>query len=389
MKSSEVEGTRGNSSRTRSAYLVLIVFAVTLYFGRDARGDVTILLGEPINFLGHVTSTGHAALYFDHICSDDHIRVRTCRVGEDGVVISRYKGIGGYDWLAMEPTPYLYSVRYTDDIPSSVTQAEFESLREDYRSRYLGDLAKGPPNGMWIQLLGASYRREIFGIRIKSTPEQDAKVIAFLNGSRNQSHFNFFLNNCADFCRRLLDVTYPGAVRRNLFFDFGMTTPKQLAASLHRYSRPHPEVNFQAFSIRQVPGDIARSGRMYGVSEAFVRTKPYLLPLAVVQPIGIGSVTASFLLDRRYDIQKVADRPDGLIGRNVLSDRTPTESQPKDREASDLSATRPAAQGNSQLPVSANLLSTARYAIHPIPLTGQSEHHLEEQATDDSVGDNR
>ena len=340
MKASEFESTRGNSSRTRSAYLVLMFFALALYFGPEVRADVTILLGEPINFLGHVSSTGHAALYFDHICSDDHIHVRTCRLGEHGVVISRYKGIGGYDWLAMEPIPYFYSVRSADDIPPTVKQTDVEHLREDYRSRYLGDLAKGPPHGMWIQLLGASYRREIFGIRMQSTPEQDAKVIAWLNSSRNQSHFNFFLNNCADFSRQLLDVAYPGAVHRNLFFDLGMTTPKQLAASLHRYSGRHPEVDFQTFSIPQVPGDIPRSGRMYGVSEAFIRTKPYLLPLAAVQPIGIGGITVSFLLDHRYDVQKIADHP---IDQYVLPDETPGESQARNRDGHDLSATRPAA----------------------------------------------
>jgi hypothetical protein len=36
------------------------------------------------------------------------------------------------------------------------------------------------------------------------------------------------------------------------------------------------------------------------VTESFAKSKPYLLPLAVIQPIGIGSIAAMGLADHRY-----------------------------------------------------------------------------------------
>src|SRR5258708_11049949 len=66
-----------------------------------AYADAVLFVEAPINFLGHLSSTGHAALLMDRLCSDDHIHIRLCRPGEHGSVVSRYKGINGYDWLAM------------------------------------------------------------------------------------------------------------------------------------------------------------------------------------------------------------------------------------------------------------------------------------------------
>ena len=129
----------------------------------------------------------------------------------------------------------------------------------------------------------------------------------WLNASRNKSHFNFFLNNCADFNRKALNVLFPGAVRRSFVFDAGMTTPKQLAHRMHRYSRKHPELGFVVSVLPQVPGNLPRSGQVYGVTESFVKTKVYLYPLAILQPEGIGTVIAVGLLDWRYSIQTAAE----------------------------------------------------------------------------------
>jgi hypothetical protein len=37
------------------------------------------------------------------------------------------------------------------------------------------------------------------------------------------------------------------------------------------------------------------------VTESFVKSKPYLLPVAILDPIGIGSVAALGIADHRYD----------------------------------------------------------------------------------------
>ena len=120
----------------------------------------------------------------------------------------------------------------------------------------------------------------------------------------DRTHFNFFFSNCADFTRQMLDVLFPGAIHRNLLFDFGMTTPKQLESSLHRYAMRHPDLGFQVYELPQVPGNIPRSGHLYGVTESFAKSKPYLLPVAILDPIGIGSLEALGIADHRYVVKK-------------------------------------------------------------------------------------
>ena len=71
--------------------------------GLRARGDAALLMEEPYAEFGAFNPTGHAAIYLNHICAESPTRLRRCRAGEPGAVISRYHKIDGYDWLAMAP----------------------------------------------------------------------------------------------------------------------------------------------------------------------------------------------------------------------------------------------------------------------------------------------
>jgi len=286
--------------RCLASAIRFIVLVFVFVPGLRAHAGVTVFIEAPINFLGHVSSTGHAAILIDSLCSDDHIHIRLCRAGEDGTVISRYKGINGYDWLAMPPGPYLFAVDSSDEIPAWATVAEVSRLREGYRAKHARSFAKDPPEDGWIQLLGASYRRKIICIHVQASAAQDERLMRWLNSHPDLTHFNFFFSNCADFARQVLNVLFPGAVHRNFIFDFGMTTPKQLESGLHHYAMRHPELRFQSYELPQVPGSIARSGRLYGVTESLVKSKPYLLLVAILNPIGIGSVAALGIADHRY-----------------------------------------------------------------------------------------
>jgi hypothetical protein len=290
-------------------FILLLVF----FSGLRVHADATLLIEAPINFLGHVSSTGHAALLVDDLCSDDHIHVRWCQANEDGAVISRYKGIDGYDWVAMPPGPYMFAVDSADKIPATASIAEITLLREEYRKAHPGAFGKDPPNGAWIQLLGASYRRRIICVQLRTTTAQDARLMQWLNHRPNKSRFNFFFSNCADFTRQMLDVLFPHVVHRNFVFDFGMTTPKQLESSLHHYALRHPELGYAVRELPQVPGNIPRSGRLCGVTESFVKTKPYLLPVAVLDPVGIGSVAALGIADHRYTVRATAPIQDSFF----------------------------------------------------------------------------
>jgi len=285
--------SRVSAIRRVLAYLLFLP-ALSVY------ADVTLFIEAPINFLGHVSSTGHAALFVDSLCSDDHIHMRWCRVGEHGAVISRYKGIDEYDWVAMAPGPYLFAVDSYDEIPEATSTAEVNGLRAKYRTNHPESFEHDPPEDGWIQLLGASYRRRIICVHLRTSTAQDERLMQWLNRQPDRTHFNFFFSNCADFARQMLDVLFPRAVHRNLLFDFGMTTPKQLESSLHHYALRHPELEYEVYELPQVPGNIPRSGRLCGVTESFVKTKPYLLPVGVLNPIGVGSMAVLGIADHRY-----------------------------------------------------------------------------------------
>lgn len=306
------------SSRVSSVWRVILCLLFLL--GLRSYADATLLIEAPINFLGHVSSTGHAALLVDDLCSDDHIHMRWCGADEDGAVISRYKGIDGYDWVAMPPGPYMFSVDSADEIPATASIAYVERLRAEYRTNHPGSFVHDPPEDGWIQLLGASYRRRIICVHLHTTAAQDERLMQWLNRRSNKTHFNFFFSNCADFARQMLDVLFPRVVRRNFVFDFGMTTPKQVESSLHHYGLRHPELGYGVYELPQVPGNIPRSGRLYGVTESLVKSKPYLLPVAVLDPIGIGSVAALGIADHRYTVRETARVQDGYFfpSRNIV-----------------------------------------------------------------------
>src|SRR3984957_13558836 len=88
--------------------------------GAVAHASVTLLLEEPFGTFGGMNPTGHAAVYLSRVCADTPLSLRLCRDGEQGVVISRYHRVSGYDWIAIPLLPYLYAVDRPDQVPSAV-----------------------------------------------------------------------------------------------------------------------------------------------------------------------------------------------------------------------------------------------------------------------------
>ena len=275
-----------------------------------ARADVVLLMEDPVNFVGHVTSAGHAALWLDRLCSDDHMHMRLCQPGEMGSVLSRYPHLNGrMDWLAMDPGPYFYAADSPEAIAATATDATLERMQEAYRIRHQASFPVDPGHSGWVQLTGEAYRRRITLIRVHTTGEQDRRLLNWLGDRRNVSHFNIFYANCADFIAAMLDVLYPGAVHRNLLFDAGMMTPKQLESGLHRYAMHHPELGWQVSEVQQIPG-IRRSGHIRGVTEAYLKNWWFLLPLDFLLPYELGAVTTLGLLDHRYSAKSEVEVPD-------------------------------------------------------------------------------
>src|SRR5580693_9818924 len=104
-----------------------------------AAASATLLLEEPYGKMGFFTATGHAAVYLSGVCADTPVHLRPCARGETGVVLSRYDGVGGYDWVAIPLVPYLYAVERPEDEPLFADAKMTEFLRDRYRRKYLED----------------------------------------------------------------------------------------------------------------------------------------------------------------------------------------------------------------------------------------------------------
>jgi hypothetical protein len=276
-----------------------------------AHADVALLLEEPHGFKAMYNPTGHAAVYLTEVCADSPTHLRLCQPGEGGVVISRYKKVGGYDWLAIPLLPYLYAVESIEEIPQATDEQTVAALRDRYRRAHLlslvPDSADGnAPKGDWVQLVGAAYVRKVYGFEIETTPEQDAAFIEKWNQRENRNHFNIFYSNCANFAAGVLNFYAPHSVHRNYLADAGIMTPKQVAKSLARHARRHPALEFSAFQIPQVPGSIPRSKRVDGVAETVVKSKKYVVPLAIVNPALTGSLAVAYFTRGRFDPKRDA-----------------------------------------------------------------------------------
>jgi hypothetical protein len=290
----------------RGPGLLFCLFAAAATY---AHASVALLMEEPYGDFGAVNPTGHAAVYFNHICADSPTVLRPCHDGEYGVVISRYHKIDGYDWLAIPLVPYLYAVDSLADVPQTVDKEQVAALRDAYRKQHLLDLAPnnrqgGSPKGEWTELVGSSYDRTIHGFQVDSTPAQDQRFITTYNDRRNVGHFNLLFHNCADFSRVVLDIYLPHAIHRNFIADVGLMTPKQVARSLVSYGKKHPELEMTAFVIPQVPGSIHRSHPVDGVAESLVKSKKYLLPMVFLAPEVTGGVAVAYLVDGRMKLPK-------------------------------------------------------------------------------------
>jgi hypothetical protein len=286
--------------RMRRAFSTLVVMVLVSTCASLAGASATLLIEEPYGTLGFFTPTGHAAVYLSGVCAETPLILRKCAPGETGVVISRYDGVGKHDWIAIPLIPYLYAVERPEDVPLFADTKMVAFLRDRYRRQYLNDIApdvnKGEtPRGNWYELVGSSYDRTSYGFEIETTPEQDEALIRKLNSSPNESHFHLVSRNCADFAKDIINFYYPKSLRRSIVVDLGMTTPKQMAKRMTKYSRHHPELQFSRLVIAQVPGTVPRSTTIHGVVDAFLTSKKYIVPSAIVSPIFAGCVAAVYV----------------------------------------------------------------------------------------------
>jgi hypothetical protein len=304
-----------------------------------ARPAVTLLLEEPFGIFGGMTPTGHAAVYLSHICAASPISLRRCNEGEQGVVISRYNRISGYDWLAIPLLPYLYAVDRPDEVPSSVASGDVAAYRNAWRRANLAEVVPdskdgSQPDGDWIQLIGSAYDRTIYAFGIETTEQQDERFIETFNSRANHRHFNILFHNCADFVRKAIDFYYPYAIHRSFIADVGIMTPKQAAGSLASYSKRHRDLQFSVFVIPQVDGTVPRSRPARGVLESLVNPKRYAVPLVSVAALHrrFGrSLAFAWIEGSHFNLRRLAKPGDSMqpavLASELESNRVVTASE--------------------------------------------------------------
>jgi hypothetical protein len=288
-----------------------VLLLASLWIPRDVSADAAVLLEEPYSYDGALAGAGHVAVYLTRICAASPTSLRRCHEGEHGVVISRYKGIRGYDWIAIPLIPYLYAVTNPEDIPVYADGRIAAFLRDRYRRENLEDLAPDDPSGRsprgnWVQLVGSAYNRTSFAYEIETTAQQDDVLIVWLNSRPNRTLYKPLSRNCADFAKDIVNFYYPKAVSRSIVADLGITTPKRVAKSFNKYSRRHSDLEFVSLVIPQVPGGIRRSKPLRGVVESVVKAKKYVVVLAFFQPYVAGGLVAAYLLDGQFKPDKKA-----------------------------------------------------------------------------------
>ena len=298
-------------------YRLLLPLLIIFFGAAPLYADVALLLHQPYSAFGFFAPTGHAAVYLSRVCAESPVRLRRCGDGEYGVVISRYKGVSMYDWIAIPLIPFMYAVDYPEQVPDFVSRADVAALRESWRRGYLRDIVPDAADssdpesssvvkGSWTELVGAAYDRKIYGFVIETEEAADDALIEMLNDRANKRRFNMLFRNCADFAKDIINFYYPKSVRRNVIADAGITTPKQVSKSVVRFSRRNPDLQFFTFAISQVNGDLSRSTAVRGVIESIVMSKKYVVPLAVISPWVAGGGLVAYLTGGRFNPEKYA-----------------------------------------------------------------------------------
>jgi hypothetical protein len=296
----------------RSVFQRIFLVLAVIAFGHSlVHAQATLLLEEPYSYDGNFAGTGHSAVYLSRVCAASPVHLRRCAPGETGVVISRYHGIAGYDWIAIPLVPYLYAVEKPGDIPLYADSKTVAFLRHQYLphlkvllndsgSDNSGSDEDAEPKGPWYELVGSAYDRTLYGFQIATRPEQDDALIQMLNSSPNRGLYNLLHSNCADFAKQIINFYYPHATHRSIIADLGVTTPKQVAKTLVHYGKHHPEVEMTSFIIPQVPG-AKRSKPVHGVLETALFEKKYMALFFFLHPFAIGGVETAYIVNWHFD----------------------------------------------------------------------------------------
>jgi hypothetical protein len=288
----------------------LALALLPLFGGTRAYGDVGVVLNESLDTsVAWITGSGHSAVYISRACPETPVKLRLCRPGEDGSIISNYTTLGEdrpYQWNAVTLSMYLYGVEDPQNRPLFGSPKVKRALEERYRERYLAtycetQVCRTSGKAEWREMVAATISRSVYIFIVKTTVEQDKQLIDEFNARPNQNHFNGVTRNCATFTRHIIDEYFPGSAKPDYINDFGMTSPKAIARSFSHYAARHPGLDFHVLHFAQVPGTYRRSTECRDGTEQLYHSKKLLVPMALFADHELPIVFASYVLTGRFN----------------------------------------------------------------------------------------
>ena len=285
--------------------------------GPRAYGDVGVVLNESLDTsVARITGSGHSAVYFSRICPESPVKLRLCRPGEPGSVMSNYTTLGEdqpFEWNVVPLNVYLYGVENAHYRPLVGSEPIKRALEERYREKYLSaycasESCQTSNKAEWREMVGATLVRSMYMFVVETSVEQDRNLIEQFNSLPNENHFNGMTRNCADFTRRVINAYFPRAVGPDYINDFGITSPKAIARSFTRYAHRHPETHFRVLHFAQVPGTIKRSSECRDGTEQLYHSKKLLVPMILLAHHVLPAVAASYLLTGRFNPQRELEK---------------------------------------------------------------------------------
>lgn len=275
-----------------------------------AYGDVGVILNESLDTsMERITGSGHTAVYFSRICPDSPIKLRLCRPGERGSVLSNYINLGEderFEWNIAPLTLYVYGVQDPRFRPIFGSQKVKGALEEKYREQILGsncitESCMTSDKAEWREMVGAGMTRSMYIFVVATTVQQDLEIIAKFNALPNENHFNGMTRNCADFVKDVVNSYFPHSAHRDPVNDFGMTSPKAVARTFTHYALDHPEMNLRVIHFSQLPGTFKRSSEARSGTEQLYHSKKLLIPMVIFADYALPVAAATYALTGRFN----------------------------------------------------------------------------------------
>jgi hypothetical protein len=292
-----------------SRSIAIAVLLLCLVCSR-AYGDVGVVLNESLDTsVEWVTGSGHTAVYFSRICPESPVKLRLCRPGEEGSVMSNYINLGEdrpYEWNIAPLSVYVYGVEDPRNRPIFGSQKVKAVLEQRYREKMLSEYCSDKScvtsdKAEWREMVGAGMSRSMYIFVVHTTLQQDLDLIAKFNSLPNENHFNGVTNNCADFTKDVIDTYFPHSAHRDVINDFGMTSPKAVARTFTHYALSHPGLQFRVLHFSQLPGTIKRSSEARSGTEQLYRSKKLLIPMVIFADYELPAVAAAYVLTGRFN----------------------------------------------------------------------------------------